>query len=158
MLTTENLTERYGISDRALRRRLASLEHVLGPYIKRGPNNALLFDDGALAVLDRLVQVERELGLGLNDAAEQVRKELQNSLSSSAGDRQKPAELGFEVEKLIESYEARIREQSQMISYLQSKLDETITKIPALPSPQPNGNGVPRQSRLQALRVAILGR
>lgn len=164
MLTLENLTKRYGLSDRALRRRLDALGTVIEPNIRRGPNNALLFQDGALALLDRLAQLQREAGLGLADAAAQVREEVSNGRAAPAGERPKSAGPGAEpgpnpeLQKLLESYEARIEEQARMISYLQAKLDEALSRIPALPEPtsQPAGH-VRNVSRWQALKYALLG-
>lgn len=176
MLTVENLTTRYGISDRALRRRLDALQPVLGGYIQRGQNNALLFQDGALAILDRLSQLQRDAGLGLTDAASKVRNELLNGNAAPAEERPKSAEPSAEVHKLIQSYEDRIREQADMIQFLQEQVGKRDEQILALmpgkgeakPGPQERTNGEPSKtrrvqdgrklSRWQALRFVLLGR
>jgi DNA-binding transcriptional MerR regulator len=165
MLTLEDLTKRYGLSDRALRRRLDALGTAIEPYIRRGPNNALLFQDGALALLDRLAQLQREAGLGLADAAAQVKNEVLNGRAAPAGERPQSQSAGPgaepgpnpEFQKLLESYEARIEEQARMISYLQAKLDEALARIPELP-PAPPADRVRNVSRWQALKYALLGR
>jgi hypothetical protein len=134
----ENLTTRYGISDRALRRRLDALEPLIGAYIRRGQNNALLFDDGAVAILDRLAQVQREAGLGLSDAVKKVKNELSNGHNGSADGRPQSAEPNADhtiVAKLIAVYEDRIESLERDKTYLQAKLDEALAKLPALPAP-----------------------
>jgi DNA-binding transcriptional MerR regulator len=164
MLTLEDLTKRYGLSDRALRRRLGALGTAIEPCIRRGPNNALLFQDGALALLDRLAQLQREAGLGLAAAAAQVKNEVLNGRAAPAGERPGSAGPGAEPEpspelrKLLESYEARIEEQARMISYLQAKLDEALARIPELPPAPPPADRVRNVSRWQALKYALLGR
>jgi hypothetical protein len=111
MLTIENLTARYGISDRALRRRLDALGPLIAPHIHRGQNNALLFDDGALAILDRLMQVQRETGLGLTEAVERIKSELAHGDPGTAEERPKSVHSSADpavFTKLIAAYEDRI--------------------------------------------------
>ena len=138
MLTLEDLTRRYGISDRALRRRLDALEPLVSAHIHRGQNNALLFDDGALAILDRLAQVQREAGLGLTDAVKKIKSEFTNGHNSSAQGRPQSAEPNADhtvIAKLIAAYEDRIESLERDKAYLQAKLDEALAKLPALPAP-----------------------
>lgn len=197
MFTLQDLTKRYGLSERAIRRRVDALGTAIEPYLRRGPNNALLFSDGALAVLDRLAQLQRDAGLGLADAAAQVREELRqrgaapaegrpNSAGPGADPRPNPAEpasalekgaLPPAIERLLESYEARIESLERDKAYLQAKLDDLLARIPELPPPRADGpepeqapraegkkgddNGSkPRRrvSRWRALRYALFGR
>jgi DNA-binding transcriptional MerR regulator len=156
MLTIENLTARYGISDRALRRRLDALGPLIAPHIHRGQNNALLFDDGALAILDRLMQVQRETGLGLTEAVERIKSELAHSDPGTAEERPKSVHSSADpavFTKLIAAYEDRIESLERDKAYLQAKLDEALAKLPALPPPRPIN-----LTRWQALKIALLGR
>lgn len=158
MLIMENLTIRYGISDRALRRRLDALEPLIGVHIRRGPNNSLLFDDGAVAILDRLAQVQREAGLGLTDAVEKIKSELTNGHNGNADGRPQSAEPNADhtvVAKLITAYEDRIESLERDKTYLQAKLDEALSKLPALPAPTSDKS---KLNRWQAFKVTIFGR
>lgn len=148
------------MSDRALRRRLDALEPLIGAHIHRGQNNALLFDDGALAILDRLAQVQREAGLGLTDAVEKIKSEFANGHNSSAQERPQSAEPSADhaiIAKLIGAYEDRIESLERDKAYLQAKLDEALAKLPALPPPSASGQDAPRLSRWQALKLVLLG-
>jgi len=155
MLTIENVTARYGISDRALRRRLDALGPLITPHLHRGQNNALLFDDGALAILDRLMQVQRETGLGLTEAVEKIKSELAHRDPGTAEERPQsvhPSADPSVLTKLIATYEDRIESLERDKAYLQAKLDEALAKLPALP-PSRSTN----LTRWQALKIALLG-
>jgi hypothetical protein len=160
VLTIESLTVRYGLSDRALRRRIDALGPVIERHIRRGQNNALLFTNDALAILDRLAQIQRESGVGLREAAAQVKNELGHGRSATAEQRPESAELGPEVQKLIQSYEDRIEEQRKIIHFLQEQLEERDYYIRALmpgpPQPTPTSNGT-RWTRWRALKYALFG-
>lgn len=97
----------------------------------------MLFDDGALAILDRLVQIQREAGLSLTAAVEKIKNELTNGHNSSAQERPQSAEPSADhamVAKLIAAYEDRIESLERDKAYLQAKLDEALAKLPALPA------------------------
>jgi hypothetical protein len=135
VLTIESLRVRYGLSARALRRRI-----------------------DALAILDRLAQLQRESGVGLSEAAARVKNELGHGRSAIAEQRPESAELGPEVQKRIQSYEDRSDEQRKIIRFLQEQLEERDDYIRALMpgSPQPATNNS-RGTRWRALKYAIFG-
>jgi regulator of protease activity HflC (stomatin/prohibitin superfamily) len=98
-----------------------------------------------------------------------VRNELLNGSAAPAEERPKSAEPSAEVHKLIQSYEDRIREQADMIQFLQEQVGKRDEQILALmPGPQERANGEPSKtslvqdgrklSRWQALRFVLLGR
>jgi predicted RNase H-like nuclease (RuvC/YqgF family) len=116
----------------------------------------LLFDDGALAILDRLMQVQRETGLGLTEAVERIKSELAHSDPGTAEERPKSVHSSADpavFTKLIAAYEDRIESLERDKAYLQAKLDEALAKLPALPPPRPIN-----LTRWQALKIALLGR
>ena len=82
MHTIDDLTGRYGLSSRALRRRLTALRPEINLYVRRGPRNAILMTDNGLAILDRLIDLERD-GTGPTAAVEQVKAEVLTGIQSA---------------------------------------------------------------------------
>ncbi len=54
MLNINELSERTGLTVRFIRTSLNSLNDILNPHIKRGEFNSLLFEDGAIAIYNRI--------------------------------------------------------------------------------------------------------
>lgn len=148
MFTVNDLANRFGMHPKSVRERLNALSPLVKPHVTRGRNNAILLNDAALAIFDRLIQLERE-GYPTATAVQVIQNDGLNQQQTSGY----PNSNGTPPPELIAELRARIDEQARMIAYLQAKLDEALAKLPALPPP----NGA-KLSRWQALRLALLGR
>lgn len=154
MHSIKEICERFGLSERAVRRRLTALGTLLDAELRRGDKNTVLLTDSGLAILDRVNQLQQSAGLGLSDAAGQVRNELANG--HSVGVEQRANSAGQEDGALVRSLEARIQEQAQVIQFLQGQLETAQAQVRAmLPTVS---EGRKHMGRLAALRYALMGR
>ncbi|MFQ5796518.1 MAG: hypothetical protein ACE5JP_15915 [Candidatus Bipolaricaulia bacterium] len=108
MHTIGHLIERYGLSARAIRRRLNALRPEIDAHVRRGPRNAILLSDNGLSILDRLIDLERDAGMGSTAAAKQVKTEVQMDGETIAKVRPDTADAVTAANRLIEHLEARI--------------------------------------------------
>lgn len=137
MHTLADLTKRYGLSDRSLRRRLTALRPEIDPYIHRGPRNAIILTDNGLVIMDRLIDLERSAGLGLTSAAAQVKVDILTAVSEAttiAEERPNSAEVATAdlKDELIVELRARIEEQADRITSLERQLEERGREIERL--------------------------
>jgi predicted RNase H-like nuclease (RuvC/YqgF family) len=66
-----------GLSERQIHIRLAKLSTLLDNHIHTGKHNRKLIDDQGFAILNRVVELERD-GIAVDLAVEQVKRELDN--------------------------------------------------------------------------------
>jgi hypothetical protein len=158
-LTLEELKDRLGLeSARQVRRRVDLARPLLAPYLQHGKNNQLLFNDSAVALLDRLCQLEKQ-----GRTIEQGIEEMQFETAQTNGGRPEqslgePAANG-EVKALhakVEVLEQRVGDLVRMVEFLQ----EQNRQLLALPRPQPETQtfSQPKISRWRALKLALMGR
>lgn len=155
MLTIAQIAERYGFTERQVRWRLAQLDGLLTAHVFTGVNGRVLLDDAGLTIFDRLVQLERD-GLSLSTAVSRLTGEIGQTPTASA---RSPSVTDTSTtvtpelwERLIQEKDARIAQLMAENAWLRAKLDETLSRLPALPPPTPS------ISRWRALRIALLGR
>lgn len=161
MFTVNDLSERFGLSPGSIRERLSAVAGLVESNIRRGRNNAILLTDAGLAIFDRLIQLERD-GHTTITAIEEMKNDGQGALKTAHQPNDNRAIAPVPIE-LVTELRARVDEQTRMIGYLQVKLDEALTQVhekdthiralTAGPRPEPI-----RPNRLQALRIALLGR
>jgi hypothetical protein len=152
MLELRDLQSRFGLSEHQARRLLRALAPVLRGRVRRGRDNRLLLDDGACAIVERAVELWRS-GIPLRDLWQSVAGEMRDPASHwpSGGelDQAKPPQDQCPLCQSRDALIAHLREEN---AWLRAKLDEALSRIPALP-PAPA-----RLSRWQALKIVILGR
>lgn len=137
MLSRQDLCERYRLTDRQVRGRLTALNGLLDGHTARGDNGRELLDDYAIALFDRLMQLEAD-GRSTASAVEQLRSELSNTGSEAhhgvSAPLRQPAGAadGTLTAELVELLKDEI-------SYLRAELkkrDEWIERLlPMLPAP-----------------------
>lgn len=161
MIGIADLRRRFGLSDKAVRRRLDALYPVIAPFLSRGENNAILLSDAGVAIFDRLIQVERETKRGLRAAAEVVIAEVRNGREPEGKPRENADKPTSNRDEVIELLRAQVedlcRERDRLLALLEAKEEQIKALMPGPSSPPPSG-GIPRLSRWRALRYALLGR
>lgn len=121
-----------------VRRRLAPLRPWFDAYIERGPDNQVLVNDSGIQILQRYIALEQQ-GQTLNQAALEIKRELSEVLSAQP--RQTSAEPlqhsrdHERSDEFVKELRARIESLERDKAYLQTKLDEALAKVPALPPP-----------------------
>ncbi|MEM4723524.1 MAG: hypothetical protein QXP01_00765 [Candidatus Hadarchaeum sp.] len=164
MMTIQDLAERFGISEKSVRRRLDILGPVLAPYLTTGRQNAILLNDSGVAVFDRLLQIERQDKLSPSAAAERVKRELQDSDKAVSGQgrstvQSPPDGIGELVTVLSKQVEDLRAERDRLLSIIEQQGEQLRALAPG-PKPQSSQDGNPagKLTRWQALKIAILGR
>ena len=144
MLGLGDLQSRLGLSEHQARRVLRALAPVLHGRVRRGKDNRILLDDGALAIIERAVGLWRS-GIALRDLCQTIATELGESAKySPAGGMSDRCPACAAREELIRELKADKERLVKLIEELQAR-------IPALPAPA-------RLSRWEALKIALLGR
>lgn len=148
MLTLKELQIRLGMSEWPVRRLLDALAPLLQGQLHRKPGQPLQVDSAALGLLER-AKVLMERGTARGDLVQVLQGELQGlervnaNASSDAGKSEQTDDLVAELRRVIERLETDN-------DWLKARLEERMVALPA------NSQG--RLSRLQALRVVLLGR
>lgn len=122
MFTIKALAEMHGKTPKQIRDRVTALKPLIDVYSRDGKENAIQYTDQGRAMLDRLLQVERENDLTIKAAAEQVKEEFQSHF---------PGEDGRVDEDLldrIQELETELEEQSEAYEKKLADLQRTITK------------------------------
>lgn len=177
MTGIQDLTGRYGLSDKAVRRRLDALSPFIAPYTTRGENNSILLTDNGLTIFDRLVQVERETKRSLTAAIEAIGNELNNGgkpfhqtvskVEAHGGESPLVIEvLRDQIEELKKDKQTLAQERDRLLSLLESKEEQILALMPGR-SPvtaevaaqeQPRQNGNPKPSRWRAFMYLLWGK
>lgn len=163
MVTIQELSKRFGISEKSVRRRLEILGPVLAPYLTTGRQNAILLNDSGVAIFDRLLQMERQDKLSPSAAAERVKKELQDGEKTVSGQGsssvQTPSSEGVEqlLKVLSKQVEDLRSERDRLLSIIEQQGQQLRALLPGPPPQHSQPNNL-TLSRWQALKIAILGR
>ena len=150
MLGVQAISERFGLTPKQVRDRLTALAPVLDGCLITGKQNAKLVTDEGLALFDRLIQLERE-GITTATAVRIIAEERPQADKAPV----KLSESDGSTERIIRLLEDRIAGMERDKLYLQAKLDEVLSKVPALTA-GPDCGGL-RIGWLRALRIALLG-
>jgi hypothetical protein len=161
MMTIQGVAERYGISEKSVRRRLDTFGPVITPHLSTGRQNAILFTDSGIAIFDRLMQLEQQSNLSPSAALEKVRSELQDGGNHMAnhgvGTAQSVAEANPELVTVLRQQVEDLRiERDRLLKLIEGQGEQLRALMPG-PRPAGNGDGH-RFTRLRALRFALLGR
>ena len=163
MMDTDQLASYLGLHRRALLRRVETLGSLVSPYMTQGKNGGFLFHDGAVAVLHRLVDLERD-GLSVKAATDKLAIEMEKPGSNgvTATVTRVPSSVTLETSPLIDEMRTRISEKDREIEWLRRMMEQLQNEkdklLLALPTPQDNKPLSSQMSRWQALRIAFLGR
>jgi len=173
MATIKDLSERFGLSERQVRLRLTNLNGALQEFTQQGQYGRIQLTDGGVAIFERLIELERS-GFGTTGAYAKLCEELKKSHSHESyspthttvnvgQESRQPSSPqqegpGGAYEALFENLKIQIEELRRDKCYLQTKLDEALAKVPALPAPRPVESQQQSMSRWVALRIALLGR
>lgn len=123
MLGVQELSKRYALSEKTVRRYLDTLAPVIGPYRVQGENNKILLTDAGLAVFDRFIQLRRESKLSPSAALSLLKEELQNSPKEMSKRLSNPVQPRSEAQDfMIEELRARVEEQGKQITFLQDQV------------------------------------
>lgn len=110
MITIEQAAQTLGLSERQTYRRISSARPILSPYLRRGPNNALLLDPGALEILRRAEDLRRA-GVTIETALTTITEEMAGKLGGEPGNTAgKPAGEVAALRELIETLKAELVE------------------------------------------------
>lgn len=160
MMTIKDLAERFGISEKSVRRRLDSLSPVISQHLTTGRQNAILLTDSGVSIFDRLIQLERQDKLSPTAAAERVKSELQNGISPMSDHGVGPVPTVPNVpNELVEVLTRQVEDLRSERDRLLSIIEEQGQQIRALmpgPTELRNKNNQ-RLTRWQALKVVLLG-
>ena len=118
MFTTQDLAKNYGMTYKRVHDRLTALGPLIDPHIVDGKNNTKYLTDSGRAILDRLIQHEKN-GLTIASAKEAVEKELADGGGPSATNG---AANGSHLDALIQQMQARLDEQGKQIIFLQGEI------------------------------------
>lgn len=75
--SVKEIAKRFGITERQAYIRIDQLDPILEGHLKRGEKNAKLLDDWAVAMIDRVRQLESD-GMTVSEAVKQVIEETQS--------------------------------------------------------------------------------
>lgn len=165
MMNVQDLANRYGLHPKRVRERLAELGSLVDPHLVRGRQNAILITDAALAIFDRLVQLEKE-GYSIPTAVQVMQKEAlvqQPTNGHLNGDGAATDGSTPEVQEIVTQQNVTIQHLQKEVEWLRkmvetkdqqlSEKDQVIRAVTAGPKIETQ-----HLSRWQALRLAILGR
>jgi DNA-binding transcriptional MerR regulator len=134
MWTIKDLMERFGLSEKQVRIRLAALDPLLDGHCRTGKQNAILVDDYAFKLFERLTQIEKQ-GIITKDAAKQVATELgkpDEIGSSPQGQAWEGAgQAGGErwAQLLVEALQERVNALEQDKAYLQRQIEQLLEQL-----------------------------
>jgi hypothetical protein len=105
------------MSYKQIRDRLTVLGPLIDPHIVEGKKNTKFLKDSGRAILDRLIQLERE-GHTIKAAKSVIEKELAPNGDSRAGEQ---SSNGKWLETIIQQLQVRLKEQAEQIAFLQDQ-------------------------------------
>lgn len=118
MFTTQGLAKNYGMTYKRIHDRLTALGPLIDPHIVDGKNNTKYLKDSGRAILDRLIQLEKD-GLTIAAAKAVIEKELADGGSPSMLNG---SSNGSHLAALFQQMQARLDEQGQQITFLQGEI------------------------------------
>ena len=145
------LSGMLSLTEKQVRQRLTILRPLVAGHVSVGRYGRLLADDHVLTLLRRLGELETT-GATLQASVEQMESELNNS--NGNGHKQVSTVTQPDGDLLAEM-RARLSYIEEENRWLRAKLDEALSKVPALPKPAASQQ---QMNRWQALRIVLLGR
>ena len=123
MLEISDMADALGLSEKQVRRRVKALDPIIGKHKKRGENNKLIFDSGALEMVRRMEDLRKTDGKTIEESAEQIRTEIEGNGRQKAAEKQKesnePNIIALKVEN--KQLKARVNDLKEQIEYLQEQ-------------------------------------
>ncbi len=134
MYTIKALAKMYGLSPKQARDRVTALKPLIDAYTHDGKENATRYTEQGRAMLDRLLQVERENSVTIKAAGDQVKEEFQSHVPGSNGQVDEDLldriqELETELEEQSETYEKRLADLQRTISKHDGRLAEVEEQV-----------------------------
>ena len=123
----DGIGKALGLSTRAVYRRIDSLGGILDSFLTRGPNNDLIFNGEALAVLRRLETIRKTEGKPLRQASRQVIEELGSKPTKPMREGEGNALDPNEVIRMLQRENERLQEE---VRWLRSRLDQVPVALP----------------------------
>lgn len=143
MFSRTELAERYTLTDRQVRRKLEALSPLIAGHVATGDRGKELYDDHALSLFDRMIQLEKE-GLSSQAAAERITGDTSNLTSQRGAVRGLP-DASPPTDELISALREQLKHSREEIEFLRiqiQKKDETLEAIlPMLPNSTGQADG-----------------
>lgn len=117
----DDVARTLGLSTRAVYRRIDALSGALDPYLTRGPNNELIFNGEALAILQRLEAIRKTEGKPLRQASREVIEELESKPAKPTREGAGNALDPNEVIRMLQRENEHLRSE---VAWLRSRVDE----------------------------------
>lgn len=157
MLELKAVADRLGLSEHSARRLLRALAPMVDDHIKRGKDNRLLIQSGALAILDRAASLWSD-GQTLQDLSKTIQHELGKASTDHANglapNRENPASDhhcgACDVrDQMIQELRA---DKARLLEQLDTAQDQVRAMLPSV------SEGRRRMGRWAHLRAVVLGR
>lgn len=167
LISKTELAARYGLSERQVRHRLTALDTLLTGHVNQGQGGQTVLDDYAVAIFDRLRQLERE-GLSPSAAASRIRQDDLPHVNDSGSSAQRQGSVnggqGASAE-VLEQLRARLADRDDQLRDLRIERDRLLgviedqgVQLRALaPGVSVKDRGDLRFNRWWALRYVIFG-
>lgn len=158
-MNVKDVANRLGYTEWQARKLIYACRPLLADgqgWLGYGTNGELQINPQALPILERAKEL-RLAGIPRKEVVKCLASELGKPMPDRhdqpwQGSASTPASPDLRDE-LIKELRDRISSLERDKAFLQAKLDEALSRIPALPPP-----AAPRLSRWQALKIALLGR
>jgi len=122
MLGVQELSIKYAVNEKTVRRYLDSLAPLLGQYRVQGNNNRIMLSDGGLAIFDRYMQLRRDSKLGSSSTLDILGKELKNNKNGMSVHTDNNVQTISEKDPLIAELKSRVDEQGRQITFMQEQM------------------------------------
>lgn len=169
MKTIKDLEDHFGLTARQVHIRIDTLNPLLNGHVHRGKSNSILLDDNGFTLFRRLLELERDKHVTSHGAVELMKSELMTQTKEAVvnvySDEVKAGHTAVKAGEtvVVEGYREAfgvLKNQNEFlqrqVEKLLAQLNEKDTHIRALTAgPKPETT---HPSRLQALRIALLGR
>lgn len=135
MYKIKALAKMYGLSSKQARDRVTALRPLIDAYTHDGKDNAIQYTEQGRAMLDRLLQIERDSGVTIKAAAERVKEEFQDHFpyathgQADADLVDRLRELETQLEEQADTYEKRIADLQRTITKHDGRLSEVEEQV-----------------------------
>lgn len=129
------LAKMYGLSSKQARDRVTALRPLIDAYAHDGKDNAIQYTEQGRAMLDRLLQIERENGVTIKTAGEHVKEEFRSHFPYETYGQadedllDRLQELETQLEEQSSAYERRIAELQRTITKHDGRLAEVEEQV-----------------------------
>jgi len=162
MLTIQDVSKRFGISEKTVRRRLDSLSPVIDQHLTTGAQNAIMVKDAGLAIFDRVMQLIQQGKLSPSAAIEKVINEVQQpdtALDKQGGsavqtfDQLVPEPTKELIDMLKQQADDLRGERDRLLGIVESQQDQIQLMLPGSISE----DSMDKRGRWQHLKAALFG-